>query len=77
MHAATAPHSIDFLSLDVGGAELEVLKGIDHATVRFKYMCIECRDIAKLTNYLNPLGYELKEKLSVHDYLFADRSLID
>jgi FkbM family methyltransferase len=77
LRTANAPRSIDFLSLDVEGAEIEVLKGIDHTTYRFQYMCIECRDIAKLTDYLDPLGYELKEKLSVHDYLFADRSLID
>jgi len=69
-----APKIIDFLSLDVEGAEIEVLKGINPQAYRFKYMCIECRDIAKLTSYLNPLGYELKEKLSAHDYLFADKN---
>jgi FkbM family methyltransferase len=74
LFAAKAPHTIDFLSLDVEGAEIEVLKGIDHSTYRFKYMCIECRDIAKLTSYLESFGYELEEKLSVHDYLFADKS---
>ncbi len=77
LHAAKAPHYIDFLSLDVEGAEIEVLKGIDHTTYRFKYMCIECRDIAKLTDYLDPFGYKFKERLSVHDYLFVDRSMID
>ena len=70
-----APKDIDLLSLDVEGAEIEVLKGIDHKAYRFKYMCIECRDIDKLTSYLNPLGYELKEKLSGHDYLFVDKKL--
>jgi len=70
-----APKNIDFLSLDVEGAEIEVLKGIDHKVYRFKYMCIECWDITKMTSYLNPLGYELKEKLSGHDYLFVDKNL--
>ena len=65
-----APKYIDFLSLDVEGAEIEVLKGVDHSEFRFKYMCIECRDITKLINYLNPLGYDLIEKLSGSDYLF-------
>ena len=72
---AKAPKNIDLLSLDVEGAEIEVLKGIDHKAYRFQYMCIECRDIYKLTSYLNPLGYELKEKLSGHDYLFVDKKL--
>jgi FkbM family methyltransferase len=65
-----APKNIDFLSLDVEGAEIEVLKGVDHSKFKFKYMCVECRDIAKLTNYLNPLGYEMIERLSEGDYLF-------
>lgn len=72
LNISKAPKNIDLLSLDVEGAELEVLKGIDFNTYRFKYMCIECRDIDKLYSYLNPLGYELKEKLSEHDYLFSD-----
>jgi FkbM family methyltransferase len=71
---AKAPKNIDFLSLDVEGAEIEVLKGIDHKSYRFKYMLIECRDIAKLQQYLTPLRYELIEKLSSHDYFFADKS---
>lgn len=69
---AAAPNKIDFLSLDVEGAELEVLKGIDHSTYRFKYMLIECRDFDKLNAYLLSLGYHFLEKLSHHDYLFTD-----
>jgi FkbM family methyltransferase len=68
-----APNVIDFMSLDVEGAEIEVLKGIDHRTFRFKYLCIECRDIIKLTTYLNGLDYELIEQLTKHDYLFLDK----
>ena len=69
-----APQKIDFLSLDVEGAEIEVLKGIDHNTYRFKFMLIECRDIDKLENYLELLEYELIEKLTEQDYLFVDKS---
>ena len=71
---AGAPQTIDLLSLDVEGAELEVLKGIDHRRFRFKYMCIECREISRLSAYLSEQGYECVEKLSYHDYLFAASS---
>jgi FkbM family methyltransferase len=67
---AKSPTLIDFLSLDVEGAELEVLKGIDHAVYKFKLMCIESRDEKRLTSYLVPKGYELVEKISPHDYLY-------
>jgi FkbM family methyltransferase len=72
-----APQKIDFLSLDVEGAEIEVLKGIDHSTFRFRFMLIESRDINKLQNYLKLLGYELIEKLTEHDYLFINKSKKD
>lgn len=65
-----APSQMDLLSLDVEGAEIEVLKGIDHESFRFRYMCIESRDIEKMTRYLSDHGYHMVEKLSGHDYLF-------
>lgn len=70
-----APQKIDFLSLDVEGAEIEVLKGVDHDHFRFQYMCIECRDLEKLKSYLKQFDYELIEQLSDHDYLFQDLKL--
>lgn len=68
-----APQKIDFLSLDVEGAELDVLKGIDHSAFRFNIMCIESRSFEKLRAYLESLDYEFKEKITVHDYIFADK----
>jgi len=68
---ARAPKLIDFLSLDVEGAELEVLKGVDHQAFRFKYLLVECRDFARLNVYLDKQGYRFVEKLSDQDYLFA------
>lgn len=68
---ASAPALVDFLSLDVEGAELEVLKGIDHERFRFKYLLIECRDFARLNNYLEGHGYAFIERLSGQDYLFT------
>lgn len=68
---ANAPTLIDFLSLDVEGAEIEVLKGVNHDEFKFKYMCIECRNIDKLTEYLASKGYRLVEKLTHWDYVFS------
>ena len=67
---ANAPARIDFLSLDVEGAELEVLQGVDHQAFRFKYILVECRDVPRLSAYLAQNGYRFIEKLSEHDCLF-------
>ena len=71
---ANAPKQIDFLSLDVEGAELEVLKGINHNDYRFKFICIERRNIQKITNYLSINNYLLIEQLSPVDYLFKEKN---
>jgi FkbM family methyltransferase len=68
---AEAPKIIDLLSLDVEGAEIEVLRGVNHAEFRFKHLCVECRDFDKMNDYLTVQGYRFVEKLSHHDYLFV------
>lgn len=73
---ANAPQKIDFLSLDVEGVEIEVLKGVDHSRFRFQYLCIECQDLEKLKSYLQQYDYELIEQFSYHDYLFADTRVL-
>jgi FkbM family methyltransferase len=65
-----APLRIDLLSLDVEGAEMEVLKGIDHEQFRFRFMCIECRSKDRLIEFLGAQRYRLIDQLSHHDYLF-------
>lgn len=70
---ASAPDLIDLLSLDVEGAELAVLKGVDHRRFRFRFMLIESRNVDRLTDYLGQQGYMLLDKLSQHDYLFVSR----
>ena len=69
---SNTPRKIDFLSLDVEGAEIEVLKGVNHKQFRFKYICIESRNKDKLTKYLKENDYEFVEQLSKNDYLFRD-----
>lgn len=68
---AKAPKLIDFLSLDVEGAELSVLMGIDFSSYNFRYILVECRDVEPLEDFLKKYGYSKKEKLSHHDYLFT------
>jgi FkbM family methyltransferase len=65
-----APRVVDFLSLDVEGAELQVLKGIDFRRTMFRYMLIETRSIDEIVNFLEPRGYVLLAKVTFHDYLF-------
>jgi FkbM family methyltransferase len=72
---SNAPLRIDLLSLDVEGAEIEVLKGIDHSLYRFSFICIEVRDFEKMNGYLSAVGYKLVERLSVHDYLYIDSQI--
>ena len=67
---ANAPHVIDLLSLDVEGAELDVLKGVDFDKYRFKYMLIESRNLERLQRFLETKGYEYVEPFSEMDYLF-------
>jgi hypothetical protein len=73
---ANAPKLIDFLSLDVEGSELDVLKGIGHGSFCFRYMLIECRNLPRLNNYLESKRYGLLEKFNEHDYLFASTRAI-
>jgi len=67
---AKAPLNIDFLSLDVEGAELEVLKGIDFEKYKFKYLLIEVRDLKRMQLFLKKYNYFLLDQFSFHDYLF-------
>jgi len=70
---AGAPARIDLLSLDVEGAERDVLRGIDHSAFRFRYICVESRDVGRISAYLSEHGYEMVRTLTHHDHLFRDR----
>lgn len=64
---------IDFLSLDVEGAELDVLKGMNISKFRPKYILVETNKYYEDVNkFLSENGYKLMEKMTQHDYFFSD-----
>lgn len=66
-----APKFINFFSLDVEGAELDVLKGLDFDNYSFGLILIEVRnDVNQVRELLEKNGYKFREKFSHHDYLF-------
>jgi FkbM family methyltransferase len=67
---ACAPLTIDLLSLDVEGGELEVLGGVDHSKYRFKWILVESRSKQKISDFLGNLGYGFHSQLTGHDFLF-------
>lgn len=71
LEASKSPNEIDFMSLDVEGAEFAVLSGLDFDKYRIKYILIECRDFDRLDTYLQQFGYKFLEKMSIHDHLFV------
>ena len=71
---AGAPLTIDLLSLDVEGGEIEVLGGVDHSKYRFNWMLVESRNKQKISDFLKALGYEFHSQLTCHDYLFQDKA---
>jgi FkbM family methyltransferase len=68
---AHAPSNIQLLSLDVEGAELEVLLGLNFNEYSFDYLLIESRDVFTLEEKLRLDGYYLVDKFSEHDFLFS------
>jgi FkbM family methyltransferase len=62
-HTLGIPCVIDFMSLDIEGAELEALKGIDFSKIDIKFMTIEHGDrpgyLDEISKYLKNFGYEL------------------
>ena len=72
---AKAPNIIDLLSLDVEGVELEILKGVDHSRFRFRFICVESRQLEVISKYLSEQQYMYVESLSSHDHLFQSLHL--
>ena len=70
MIEAGSPKCIDFLSIDVEGAEAEVIQGIDFSVFSFRVMCVEARDPKKISSLLEIHGYECSSRIG-HNLIFT------
>ena len=66
-----------FLSLDVEGAEIGVLQGLDFKKYQFDVICVETRDEIRVRSILETNGYSLIEQISHHDYIFLEQSYLE
>ncbi|MEK7075427.1 MAG: FkbM family methyltransferase [Patescibacteria group bacterium] len=64
---------VNFISLDVEGYELEVLKGFNFKKWRPSYILIEAKYEDDINSFMNDVGYEKIDKLSFHDFLYAPK----
>jgi FkbM family methyltransferase len=64
---------VDFISLDVEGYELEVLKGFDFKKWQPSYILIEARYEDEINSFMDKVGYKKIDKLSFHDFLYAPK----
>lgn len=70
----TEPHPVDLIMIDVEGAEIQVLKGIDFSVLAPRYLLVEndstlggCESIR---DYLKDLGYECVARIAATDDFF-------
>ena len=66
----SVPSVVDYLSLDVEGAEMHVLRGIDHAAHCFRNVALE-------SNLREPMRSEMREFLEAHAYTYAGSERFD
>ena len=74
LNSISAPKIINFFSLDVEGAELEVLDGFDFTEYRIQYLLIEARDFNKTNDYLVKMGYIHIDSIDKSNFLFSHKS---
>ena len=66
-----APNSIDLFTLDVEGAELDVLRGVNFDKYRLNNLVVEDDNPGRIREYPESMGYQLRRQLTYHDYLFV------
>jgi FkbM family methyltransferase len=57
LEEAGSPKFIDFLSIDVEGAELDVISGIDFTTYKFGLICLETYNPESIIEFMKSFGY--------------------
>jgi FkbM family methyltransferase len=70
---SNAPRVIELFSLDVEGAEIEVLMGIDFEKYHFNVICVESENIARIDEFLSKKGFKLERQVTYHDYVFIQK----
>lgn len=79
--AAGLPATIDYLSIDIEGAELEVLSAVDHAALRFRCITVEHNETPareRIHELLSAHGYRRKwTDLSAWDDWYVDDAALD
>lgn len=73
---ASAPREIDYLSIDVEGAEERILLSFDFSKYTFRCMTIE-RPSARLRQLLTENNYELVRNMPGLDAFYVHKSFID
>merc|ERR1712098_1032386 len=69
---------IDYLSLDIEGAEFEALKGVDWESISIDVLTIEHPEIKEgFIDFLEDLGYVAKIWINGVDYVFVHRDATD
>ena len=68
---ANAPRHIDFLSIDVEGAEKAVLDGLDLQKYSFSVICVEAQEIASIQELYASKDYDLYA-ISKNNYVFIN-----
>ena len=67
-------HDIDLCSLDVEGAELEILKSIDWKKTRIKVLIVENNyGESDLRTYLESVGFKYETTLANQDEIYTDK----
>jgi hypothetical protein len=61
---------IDMMVLDLEGAELPALRGMDFDRCDVSAILIEARDVAAVDAFLSPRGFRRRARLTHYDYLY-------